>query len=267
MATKTVSRLRKVNKAEGWRIDDASGTTKVYLDGTEVVLTANQGLTATVAELNYNDLTTLGTGAASKSVVLDASGNYSFPATGTLTAPSGYAITAASGSTVNLAGTVQIGGTTMSSSAAEIDRSCKLSTRIVSLTGTAAITVALHCDKVLYVTGTAAATYTLPAATGSGARFNFNMGQVNTNGFKIISSETTTHRIYGVMNILDVDAAAQQAYSSLATSDTIDLNGTTKGGAIGDWIQLVDVATNVWFAQGQLTCPAGSNPASPWTNT
>lgn len=38
------------------------------------------GLTATATELNYLDITTLGTGAASKAVVLDANGDYTWPA-------------------------------------------------------------------------------------------------------------------------------------------------------------------------------------------
>lgn len=43
------------------------------------------GLTATVTELNYLDITTLGTGAASKAVVLDSGEDYTWPATGVLT--------------------------------------------------------------------------------------------------------------------------------------------------------------------------------------
>lgn len=42
------------------------------------------GLTAAAAELNYLDITTLGTGAASKAVVLDAGDDYRWPATGVL---------------------------------------------------------------------------------------------------------------------------------------------------------------------------------------
>lgn len=41
-------------------------------------------ITATGAELNYNDIATLGTGAASKAVVLDAGEDYTWPATGIL---------------------------------------------------------------------------------------------------------------------------------------------------------------------------------------
>lgn len=46
---------------------------------------AGTAITATAAELNYNDITTLGTGAASKAVVLDAGEDYTWPDTGVLT--------------------------------------------------------------------------------------------------------------------------------------------------------------------------------------
>jgi len=50
------------------------------LDGLADELAAIDGVTATAAELNYLDITTLGTGAASKAVVLDANGDYTWPA-------------------------------------------------------------------------------------------------------------------------------------------------------------------------------------------
>lgn len=43
------------------------------------------GITSSAAELNYNDITSLGTGAASKAVILDAGEDYVWPATGILT--------------------------------------------------------------------------------------------------------------------------------------------------------------------------------------
>ena len=46
---------------------------------------ANVAVTATAAELNYLDIAALGTGAASKAVVLDTGDDYTWPATGVLT--------------------------------------------------------------------------------------------------------------------------------------------------------------------------------------
>ena len=150
--------------------------------------------------------------------------------------------------------------------AAEITRACDVSARKVSLTGTAAITEALHEGKVCVITGTGAAyTYTLPEATGSGATYRFVMNQVNTSNTIFTTADATNCGFYGSVNILDLDAAAQAAYAPAATDEIMTLNGTTTGGAIGDYIQFIDMATDKWCVFAQLQCPTGSNPATPFS--
>jgi len=133
-----------------------------------------------------------------------------------------------------------------------------------SLSATAAITAALHANRVNIITGTALATYTLPEATGSGNRYIFVIAQLNTSNNVFVTADTTNAGLYGSVNILDVDAAAQQAFFTVTagTSDTVTLNGTTTGGQIGDIIEFVDIATDKWAVWGQLRCPAGSNVAT-----
>jgi hypothetical protein len=66
-----------------------SGTNSLWESGIIDVGTLKVGgveLTATPAEMNYLDITTLGTGAASKAVVLSAGEDYRWPATGILAA-------------------------------------------------------------------------------------------------------------------------------------------------------------------------------------
>lgn len=70
-------------------------------------------ITSSLAELNYLDITTLGTGAASKAVVLDAGEDYVWPATGILTYgvlkdPAGTTITA-TGAEINYLDTSAVG--------------------------------------------------------------------------------------------------------------------------------------------------------------
>ena len=65
-----------------------TATTSVTIGSETLVaadLTLLNGVTATAAELNYNDITTLGTGAASKAVVLNTGEDYTWPSTGVLT--------------------------------------------------------------------------------------------------------------------------------------------------------------------------------------
>lgn len=138
-----------------------NGTDKgLKLAGTLVTSTAAElnaldGVTSSAAELNYLDIATLGTGAASKAVVLSASSNYTSPGAGT------WAF--ASGSTVNIAGTFQIGGVTVGSTAAEIDQICDASASSDTRTGAGAISI----DKAytsLVTTGADALTLAAPGA-------------------------------------------------------------------------------------------------------
>lgn len=142
------------------------------------------------------------------------------------------------------------------------------SVRKVALTGTASITEVLHEGKICVITGSGAAyTYTLPEATGSGAIYRFIMAEVNTSNTIFKTADTTNCSYYGSVNILDLDAAAQAAYAPGATDDLMTLNGTTTGGAIGDYIEFIDMATDKWMVLGQLQCPTGSNPATPFSGT
>ena len=78
-------------------------------------------VTATAAELNYNDVATLGTLAASKTWTSDASLDTIMPTGGKLTVQSGGDITLESGSTLDVAGTFEIANVAMTASAAELN--------------------------------------------------------------------------------------------------------------------------------------------------
>ena len=136
----------------------------------------------------------------------------------------------------------------------------------VALTATAALTKAAHSNRPLYITGTAAAAYTLPEATGTGDTYEFFFGQVNTNGTTIVAADTTNTSFRGTMNLLDSDATAQGAYGAASGDDTLTFNGTTKGGQIGDTVKFTDIATDLWAVVGFGVVPAGSNIADPWSS-
>ena len=141
---------------------------------------------------------------------------------------------------------------------------------LVTIAATDAITQIEHAGRVNLlgeVGGNALVTLTLPAATGSGLEYKFIVSVVNTSNYviKVVDASDT---IDGSVNILDADASAQTAFATVAASDTITLNGTTTGGgSIGDTITLTDIATNQYAVEGQLVCPTGSNPATPFSAT
>lgn len=156
----------------------------------------------------------------------------------------------------------------LTATAAEINRTCDNSTRIVTIVETGAITQALHDGKTCMlgeVGGNALVTLTLPEATGSGAKFKFAVSVVNTSSYVIVVADTTNANFIG--NVINQDAdlvgtIAAIMYPAPANADTITLNGTTTGGQLGDWLELTDVATDVWLVNGVVSCPAGSNTAT-----
>jgi len=69
----------------GWYQTNSGVFTVTEVTATGAEINKVDGVTATAAELSYLDITALGTGAASKAVVLDTGEDYTWPATGILT--------------------------------------------------------------------------------------------------------------------------------------------------------------------------------------
>lgn len=173
----------------------------------------------------------------------------------------------------NLATAAEVNGVCdgNTATAAEIVRSCDLTGRIVTLVETGAITETLHEGRVCMlgeVGGNALVTLTLPEATGSGAKYKFIVSVLNTSSYVIVVADTTNANFIG--NVINQDAdlvgtIAAIMYPAPANSDTITLNGTSTGGQVGDFIELIDVATDVWAVNGVVSCPVGSNTATPFS--
>ena len=108
----------KLTVQSGGDITLQSGST---LDVAGTFEIANVSMTASAAELNYNDIATLGTLAASKTWTSDASLDTIMPTGGKLTVQSGGDITLESGSTLDVAGTFEIANVSMTATAAELN--------------------------------------------------------------------------------------------------------------------------------------------------
>jgi hypothetical protein len=126
---------------------------------------------------------------------------------------------------------------------------------IVTLSATTTLSAATHANRLLLLTGTGAAkTQTLPAATGTGDRYLFVVGAVNTSNHVI--NVTTDDVMYGniITNSTSDTPDLAQPWPTAADSDTITLNGTTQGGAaIGDYVECIDIATDKWLVRGVTT--------------
>ena len=138
---------------------------------------------------------------------------------------------------------------------------------IHTFAATDAVTITEHAGRTLLlgeVGGNAAVTLTLPAATGTGAVYKFIVSVTNTSNYKIQVADATD-TIDGIMMYLDEDGTAVSAFPTVAASDTITLNGGTQGGIVGDYLELIDIATNQYHVRGVMRVAAGANPATPFS--
>jgi len=251
---------------------------------TDVVVPANVGVTFGTGEKIEGDNTslTVTSGAAinltaTTDVVIPANVGVTF-GTGekiegdntNLTVTSGGLCTiTATGNTV-ITNNALISGTLTTTGA--VTHNSGINPGVTTLTATGAITIAAHSGRTLNmaeVGGDAAATFTLPAATGSGAVFKFVVGVVNTSNY-IIKVADATDTIDGMVIVQNDSTAGGTAsliaWPTVAASDTITLDGTTTGGVqIGDYILLTDMIANQYVVSGMLN--ASGTEATPFSAT
>jgi len=104
-------------------------------------------------------------------------------------------------------------------------------------------------NLVLDQAGTAQ-TYTLPAAMGTGRKYKFYVGTINTSNY-IIKTARATDLFKGTVVMA---GAAVSAFTAGASNATFTLNGTTTGGAaICDWVEFVDLKNGTWGVDAALT--------------
>lgn len=145
---------------------------------------------------------------------------------------------------------------------AELNRASDVSTRSVAAGGTLTLTELAHDGKTILLDTAAGSVVTLPTPAPVGMKVRCIVTVKPTSNFHQVKVGAATDFMGGSVDILDNDAAAQGAFAADSTSDdNIQLNGTTKGGQIGDWIELEAITTTVWAIRGTLVCPTGSNPA------
>lgn len=140
--------------------------------------------------------------------------------------------------------------------------------QVVALTGSTTLSRASHMGKILRLDGTGAAyTQTLPPATGSGDKYKFVVGAVNTSNhlIKVTGNDVMYGNIFTNSTTDTPDLG--QPWPTASDSDTITLNGTTTGGAaVGDTIELEDIAADKWAITRGITTTSGVE-ATPFSAT
>lgn len=120
---------------------------------------------------------------------------------------------------------------------------------------TLAVTADVHGGNTTVLSLAAGQAVTLPAASGSGVEYTFVIGISVTGSTTIKVANALDFFIGRDFAVTDTSGAligfiAVNSGTVATNSDTITLNGTTKGGLIGDTIVVKDVAststTGVW---------------------
>jgi hypothetical protein len=230
----------------------------LFIDGTAVTATAAElnavpATAASAAELDYNAGVTAGTGAASKTVVLDSGEDFTWPATGILT----YGVL--NDATDNIDAT-----------AAEINRLADKSASVVDVTDpTISLTLLLHGDRIVTLSRAAGITVTLPAATGTGATYTIIIATGCTSNDYIIKVANGTDVFDGGLAIgADIDGAGATGYTWFAAAGddtfTMPAAGPASGGEVGDRIVITDYKTGFFFINAHIQ-QGGASEATPFS--
>ncbi|MDX0250289.1 hypothetical protein GOC31_16395 [Sinorhizobium meliloti] len=111
---------------------------------------------------------------------------------------------------------------------------------------TLALALATHAGATVVVDRAAGSTVTLPAATGSGAKFKLVVKTTITSNSLIVKVANATDVLTGSALFGQDAADTAVLFETAATDDTITLNGSTTGGIKGDIIELEDLASGLW---------------------
>jgi len=150
--------------------------------------------------------------------------------------------------------------------AVEITRVADVSARLVAAGSALTLTVAAHDGKTILLDTAAGSTVTLPAASGTGAIFRFWISTTATSNSHIIKVANASDTMKGIISALSDGADNMVGWLAAAASDTITFNRTTTGtAAVGQYVEIQDIATNV-FAVSGLIAQTGTE-ATPFSAT
>jgi hypothetical protein len=143
-------------------------------------------------------------------------------------------------------------------------------TPVNATAATLAVTAAAHAGKLVTLNRALGVAVTLPAATGTGNVYKFMVNTTASGGSYTIAVASGADFMRGLaFQFSDNAAQAAIAWGTTNTgtaateSDTITMDGSTKGGIIGDYIELTDVATTTFLVR--MFTKATGTEATPFS--
>jgi hypothetical protein len=136
-----------------------------------------------------------------------------------------------------------------------------MSLKPIVLTTTTTVDRDTHIDTVCVIDAAGGFAITLPEATGSGDKYRFYVKTTLT-GSATIAALTTDIMQGAVMVATDISGVTCPA---TATSDKLVMNGSTTGGILGSYVEVVDAVDTTWFVTGALV--STGTEATPFSAT
>lgn len=135
---------------------------------------------------------------------------------------------------------------------------------------TLTVTQAAHANRVVTLSRAAGIALTLPAATGTGNKYTFEVLTTVTSNTTTITTGVTgaSSDAYAGNAIQTGSAGATTSFPATpgsGGSDVITLNGTTTGGFAGDIIELTDTGAGNWMLR--MTTRITGTAATPFSHT
>src|SRR5688572_2833175 len=122
----------------------------------------------------------------------------------------------------------------------------------------------LDAGKIIQLDTAAGSIVTLPKAIGSMDIFYFCTTVIATSNDHIVKVGNTTDVMTGSLNVVDNADGTVTAFGTVAASDTITLNRTTKGSVkIGEFFWARDIKAGYWAIGG--TVIATGSEANPFS--
>ena len=133
----------------------------------------------------------------------------------------------------------------------------------ITLTASASLTRKAHARAVVNASAAAGMTLTLPASSGDGTTFTVRVKTTVTSNNLIVQVANATDVMTGYALLAQDGADTAVMFETASTSDTITMNGTTKGGIVGDLIELIDADSGFW--QVRVIGSATGTEATPFS--
>jgi hypothetical protein len=130
---------------------------------------------------------------------------------------------------------------------------------------TLTVTQAAHANRTVTLNRAAGVTVTLPAASGTGDIYRFFVGTTVTSNNDIIKVANASDSMVGNAYVNQDAGGGVTGFEVAANDDTITLNGSTTGGIKGDYIEITDVATNLFSVRAFLS--GTGTEATPFSAT